>query len=98
MVLSGRGTEPRERHSQVLKPSGTKLVGEDDPVEAVRVGDADGLWIPAGHVLLGANGTPTAADRVLLWVSGGTEYRLETNLDKPDAVALATQVEGTPTG
>lgn len=76
----------------------TKLVGADDPVEAVTVSGASGLWIPAGHVLLGHDGTPTAAQRVLLWVADGYEYRLETNLDRADALSLAEQVEGTAGG
>ena len=75
-----------------------KLVGEDDPVEIVRIRDGVGLWLPADHVVLDADGVPTAADRVLLWVEDGAEYRLETDLERPAAVALAAQVEGTPTG
>jgi hypothetical protein len=73
----------------------TKLVGADDLVEPVDIAGSDGLWIRADHVLLRPDGTRTLAHRVLLWVDEGIEYRLETSLDKDDAVSLAENVEGT---
>jgi hypothetical protein len=76
----------------------TKLVPVGDPVEGVSIGGALGLWIPGDHVLLGPDGTPTGAQRVLLWVKGEREYRLETNLDRARAVALAEKVAGTAGG
>jgi hypothetical protein len=85
-----------------VRPAGgapvTKLVPVDEPVEGVSVGGAFGLWIPGDHVMLGPDGTPTKARRVLLWVKGDRELRLETNLDRDRAVALAEQVAGTAGG
>jgi hypothetical protein len=76
----------------------TKLVPTGDPVEGVSVGGVLGLWIPGDHVLLGPDGTPTKAERVLLWVKDGREYRLEANIDRDRAVALAEKVAGTAGG
>jgi hypothetical protein len=73
----------------------TKLVPVGDPAEAVSVGGVPALWIPGDHVLLGSDGTPTKAQRVLLWVVGGRQYRLETNVDRDRALALAATVPGT---
>lgn len=69
----------------------------DDTIEQVMVetdsGPVGGLWIPGTHALVAA-GTDEAvrAQRVLLWVEGDRQYRLETDLPLERVLALAADV------
>ena len=73
-----------------------KQVTGDATVEAVRVQGERALWIPGDHVVLGPDGTSTKAQRVLLWLAGDKQYRLETNIERDRAVALAERGGGNP--
>lgn len=63
-----------------------------------QVGEVDGYWVPSGNLIAvpydpqGAFGLETVSretGNVLLWQSNGITYRLETNLDRRSAIALA---------
>jgi hypothetical protein len=75
-----------------------KLTIEDNAVEPVRVGRAEGLWIQRPHVFefFGRNGFATAPVRVrghvLLWLRGGLTLRLEGPLTKDQALELARRI------
>lgn len=76
-----------------------KRVGSDVGVEFVTIDLSDGpvigLWIDGTHELIAA-GTERVvlAERVLLWESGGVQFRLESALSRDDAVELAASIRG----
>ncbi|NOX29492.1 MAG: hypothetical protein GXP35_05510 [Actinobacteria bacterium] len=54
-----------------------------------------GLWIDGTHEFLAAgSSSPVLAEKVLIWVVEGVQYRLETNLDLAEALAVAEMVHG----
>jgi hypothetical protein len=79
-------------------PGDMKLLARNDEVQTVTVGQSTGLWIPGQHLVAVPGQAPATAYRVLLWVDGPTQYRLETQLPLEDAVALGGTVEGTSDG
>lgn len=92
-VLSIRPTEG---------PLDTKLLSSDltiEPVSFVVDGRiVSGLWLPGTHAYLAA-GTDeeVLSDRVLIWVDGDVQFRLEVNLSQQAAIELASAVEWEPT-
>jgi hypothetical protein len=71
-----------------------KFVSPATTVEPVEVGDF-GLWIHGGpHVLVWDDhrAETRLAGNVLVWLSQGTTYRLEAQLDKSRMLALARQI------
>ena len=71
-----------------------KLVHRDVPVEPVEgLGDA-ALLIDEGHVLV-TSGRRFGANRVLLWVDAGFEWRLESDLDRADMLTVAQRISDT---
>lgn len=51
------------------------------------------LWIGAEHEREAPGGAPELAQRVLVWVDDGVEYRLEADLDLAAVLALAAEIE-----
>ena len=51
------------------------------------------LWIGGEHERNVPGGTPELAQRVLVWVDDGIEYRLEADLDLAAVLALAAEIE-----
>ncbi|MGI9608897.1 MAG: hypothetical protein ACR2NL_01245 [Acidimicrobiia bacterium] len=75
-----------------------KLIASDvafGPVEIAGLGDGTlAFWIGGEHVLLQAGSSrPVTANQVLLWVSDGVEFRLETALQLHEVSALASEIE-----
>jgi len=76
-----------------------KLVAGDTPVREVRVAGAPGLWIPGPHGVVVADDRdaptelrPRLATSTLLWLRGGTTYRLEADVPLARALRLAASV------
>lgn len=77
----------------------TKLVAADVAVEFVDLQldgrSTTGLWIGGTHELVASGAErPVTAEKVLLWVDGGLEYRLELDGTRQEAIALAENVKG----
>ena len=78
-------------------PSFQKLAGSGTPVERVRVEGGAGLWLsgePHFVLWLGQDGRdhadePYLAGNVLLWEDGQQSYRLEADVSKEEALAVA---------
>jgi hypothetical protein len=71
-----------------------KLVSPTTHVEEARIGEW-GMWFSGGeHVLMWEFGNVQTrlAGNVLVWLSKGTTYRLEGELDKGQMLALARQI------
>ncbi len=51
------------------------------------------LWIGGEHERSAPGGSPELAQRVLVWVDSGIEYRLEADLDLAAVLALAAEIE-----
>jgi hypothetical protein len=66
-----------------------KLVDPRVRLRSVRVNGAPGLFIEGEHVLLPPR---RLAGNTLVWVRGGATYRLESELGRDAAVALARSV------
>jgi hypothetical protein len=79
-------------------PSGSasflkKVAAGDGKVEYVDVGGEPGIWIGAGtHVVYLPGGSARLAGRTLLWQRGPLTLRLEADLSKARAIALALSV------
>ena len=75
----------------------SKVVTQGTTVTPVKVGDADGYWIsgsPHEIILVDPSGEPVfdgrrSAGDTLIWAVGDLTYRLESALDREDAIALA---------
>jgi hypothetical protein len=77
------------------------LVKETHPLERasfVQVGGTDGYWVQTGNLVatpfdpageFGIDQVSRRTGNVLLWQIGGITYRLETNLSRAEAIALA---------
>ena len=70
-----------------------KRASAEFPPQPVMVGGADGLWIQGGVLMIDA-GDPfwtyqRRSGNVLVWEEGGITYRMESNLSRDDAVAIA---------
>jgi hypothetical protein len=77
------------------------LVKETHPMERasfVQVGGTDGYWVQTGNLVaipfdpageFGLDQVSRRTGNVLLWQVGGITYRLETNLSRAEAIALA---------
>jgi len=90
VVLSVRSTEG---------DLSVKTIPGDTQAEFVTVefqgADVAALWIDGTHELLAAGSAqPVVAERVLIWESGGVQYRLEADVDLAGARELAAWVEG----
>ena len=78
---------------------GEKTIGPANDVRPVVVGEQDGLWIGGWHLLFIApdplagaafeGGTDREAANVLLWDEDGVTFRLESDLSRQEAIALA---------
>jgi hypothetical protein len=78
-----------------------KKIDEANRVEPARVNNRDGLWLEGTHLLMIAfDPVGRAAGNVLLWDENGVTYRLEADLSKLEAIALAEELApaavGTP--
>jgi hypothetical protein len=81
--------------------AGGRLDKSVSNIEAVSVGEADGLWIsgpPHDVAVRDADGQPVPdtlrlARNALLWRSGGVTYRLESALGRDEAIALAESID-----
>ena len=81
-------------HAEGLEPGPffDKLLATGEQVEHVTgVGD-DALYVEGTHILE-TPGRKLAARSVLLWVDGGVEYRLESNLGRDEMIAIAHSVQ-----
>jgi hypothetical protein len=62
-------------------------------MEAVMIGDLDGLWVAGPHTLQwpieGGPDQVQIAGNVLLWSDGAMTYRIEGDISRDDAVRLA---------
>lgn len=83
-VQSGAGVEAPEYWR-------TKLLRMGVPVEVVEGLGDDALLIHDDHVLVSAGRTFDAA-RVLLWIDGGFEWRLESDLDRAEMLTVAQRI------
>lgn len=67
--------------------------------EFVTVGVADGLWLPTPHEVALLDGDrkvtlpPRLAAQTLLWIEGGTTYRLEGPFTQAAAIAIAESLD-----
>jgi hypothetical protein len=61
-------------------------------VEYVDVGGDPGIWIGAGHVVYLPGGQARHAGRTLLWQHGRLTLRLEADVTKARAIALALSI------
>lgn len=78
--------------------STTKIVLPGEVIESLpEVGGGEGLWIAVDHTLVTSERI-VGADRVLLWVLGDVELRLEADISQNDAVAIARSVRVVGTG
>ena len=95
--------EPRilltQFRGRVEEPLIRKLVGPDTTVEPVRVGGEPGYWLGAAHALLyedPAGGIREAPQRLagptLVWRHGDLTLRLEADITKSRALAIARSV------
>jgi hypothetical protein len=79
-------------------PSGSasflkKVAAGDAKVEYVDVGGDPGIWIGAGrHVVYLPGGSVRLAGRTLLWQHGPLTLRLEADVSKVRAIALASRI------
>jgi hypothetical protein len=69
-----------------------KVAGVDAQVEWTTVRGEPALWIGSRHAVYLPGGTATAAGHVLLWQSGGLTLRLEADVPRDAALALALRV------
>lgn len=84
-----------------VRPADSEIVTKrvDPAVEIVFVeipGRSDptlALWIGGEHEREAPGGAPELAQRVLVWVDEGIEYRLEADLDLVAVLALAAEIE-----
>lgn len=84
-----------------VRPTDSEMVTKrvDPAVEIVFVeipGRSDptlALWIGGEHEREAPGGAPELAQRVLVWVDEGIEYRLEADLDLAAVLALAAEIE-----
>ena len=84
LLMEFVGADPGIAVKQVLAKTG---------LEPVHVGTAPGYWIEGPHQLvLPGGGTLRLGGTVLIWARNGITYRLESNLSKAEAVALARTV------
>lgn len=69
--------------------------GDVHPVEIVTEPSTTlGLWVGADHLLVSEPDAPAVrAARVLLWEQEGRQFRLESNGDLDDVVALAESID-----
>jgi hypothetical protein len=71
---------------------GAKMAGGGQ-VEAVTIGDRDGMWVAGPHTLqLPVDGGPDQiemASNVLLWSDEAMTYRIEGDISRDDAIRLA---------
>ncbi|MET0627365.1 MAG: hypothetical protein ABW033_02765 [Acidimicrobiia bacterium] len=68
-----------------------KRVPEQGQVEAIRVGEEPGYWIPGPHTRTIAGRTVRSAS-VLLWVADGLELRLEGDVTLTEMLEIARSV------
>ncbi len=66
-----------------------KVIGPDVPVLPVRVDGATGVFIAGRHVLVPPQ---RLAGNTLVWTTGGSTYRLESELGRDAALQLARTV------
>lgn len=99
VTLAGGGAWLRYRGLLLYEfPSGSasflkKVAAGDATVEYVDVGGDPGIWIGAGkHVVYLPGGSVRLADRTLLWQHGPLTLRLEADVSKARAVALALSI------
>ncbi len=80
-------------HAEGLEPGPfyDKLLATGERVERVTGVGEDALYVEGTHVLE-TPGRKLAARSVLLWVDDNVEYRLESNLDRDDMIAVARSV------
>jgi hypothetical protein len=88
-----RDGRPVQTLSQTDIPQlGAKMAGGGQ-VEAVTIGDLDGMWVAGPHTLqLPIDGGPDQiemASNVLLWSDGAMTYRIEGDISRDDAIRLA---------
>ena len=82
-----------------------KIAGPDVRIEEVTVRGDPGLWIEGAHAVLFRDAAGIVHDEelrlagnVLVWEHGGITYRLEGDLDRDDALALAADLRPRPEG
>lgn len=70
-----------------------KTLASGDGVEFVVVAGEQGLWLPGPHLLTPVNGVSESTGNVLIWLgSDNRQYRLEVNLDRDAAIAIAEKI------
>ena len=81
-------------HPEGLEPGPfyDKLLAAGEAVERISDLGDDALYIEGTHILE-TPGRKLAARSVLLWVEDGVEYRLESNLDRDEMIALGRSLQ-----
>ena len=70
-----------------------KTLSSGDGVEFVSVAGEQGLWLPGPHLLTALDGVSESTGNVLIWLGAdGRQYRLEVNLDRDEAIAIAEKI------
>ncbi len=70
-----------------------KTLASGDGVEFVMVAGEQGLWLPGPHLLTTPDGVSESTGNVLIWLGAdGRQYRLEVNLDRDAAIAIAEDI------
>jgi hypothetical protein len=98
--VPGVGLLFTELRADIEEPFLKKVLGQGTQIEAVDVGGHHGYWIegaPHGVLFLGRDGEAVAepirlAGNVLLWQNGDRTMRIEAQVSKADAIALAESV------
>lgn len=95
VVSMSFGTVRVDQFDGGLDPIFSKFAHADD-VRQARIGAAHGIWVDRPHPVLytdRAGGTHEEAARLagstLIWESGGVTYRVEGNLTRDQALAIA---------
>lgn len=75
----------------------TKRASAESPPQPVTVDGSNGLWIQGGVLMIDA-GDPfwtyqRRSGNVLVWEVGGITYRMESDLPRDDAIAIADSLE-----
>lgn len=70
-----------------------KTLASGEGVEFVSVAGEQALWLPGPHLVTGSDGVSAATGSVLIWLGAdGRQYRLEVNLDRDAAIAIAENI------
>lgn len=70
-----------------------KTLASGDGVEFVMIAGEQGLWLPGPHLVTTPDGVSGSTGNVLIWLgTDGRQYRLEVNLGRDAAIAIAEDI------